>query len=293
MKKLLTGLFVVVMLMSAQSTSAQTSSTYKTYKLLSGVRTERKYSDTVDEISGQAPAPIVTNKTIYLPATFKLTKGTVGNEVIDLQIQLALLGYYNGNFDGKFGPMLKNSVVLFQKYNNLLPDGIAGIKTQQKIVDVVFSKKDQPVTISDQRVIQIGTKLSEIARIKLGETMTPEDKVEMDNFMNDPQLKKATDTFSIYMTYINEYLLEVQKDPSLTEKKSFSTGESSAIIKLFKYQLKELGYFSGSITRDFNKELETSIKKVQKDQNLDQTGKLDEKTMVVISDLTQEKIFKK
>lgn len=282
------GFFVFAVLVSAQSTFAQTLTTYKTYKALSGVRTERKYNDLIDNT-----APILVNKTVYLPSSFKLTKGMAGNEVIDLQIQLALLGYYNGNFDGKFGPMLKNSVVLFQKYNNLLPDGIAGVKTQQKVIDTVFAKKDQPVAVSDTRASQIGIKLATLARSKLEETMTPEDKAEMEKFMNDPELKKATDTFDAYMTYLSEYLLEIQKDPTLGEKKSFSLGENSAIIKLFKYQLKELGYFSGSITRDFNKELETSIKNVQKDQNLDQTGVLDEKTMGIISDLIQEKFFKK
>lgn len=55
--------------------------------------------------------------------------GSRGNEVIKIQTFLKKYGYYKGNIDGIFGTQTKNAVILFQKKNGLVADGIAGPKT--------------------------------------------------------------------------------------------------------------------------------------------------------------------
>ena len=37
----------------------------------------------------------------------------------DIQTSLKAQGYYNGNIDGKYGPLTKNAVIDFQEDNNL------------------------------------------------------------------------------------------------------------------------------------------------------------------------------
>lgn len=48
--------------------------------------------------------------------------------------------FYNGPIDNKFGPVLENSVILFQKENGLTPDGIIGAKTYEKFAELGFKK---------------------------------------------------------------------------------------------------------------------------------------------------------
>ena len=46
-----------------------------------------------------------------------------------MQIVLKSYGYYEGKIDGLFGPISSNSLVSFQKNNNIDPDGIVGSQT--------------------------------------------------------------------------------------------------------------------------------------------------------------------
>jgi len=48
---------------------------------------------------------------------------------IMMQIVLKSYGYYEGKIDGLFGPISSNSLVSFQKNNNIDPDGIVGSQT--------------------------------------------------------------------------------------------------------------------------------------------------------------------
>ena len=56
-------------------------------------------------------------------------KGSVGNEVIQIQKKLKQWGYYNGDIDGIYGSKTKSAVEKFQKKNGLKVDGIAGTNT--------------------------------------------------------------------------------------------------------------------------------------------------------------------
>jgi len=55
--------------------------------------------------------------------------GSVGQNVALLQIVLYTLGYYDGSFDGKFGPQMKIAVETFQVRNGLKVDGKVGQET--------------------------------------------------------------------------------------------------------------------------------------------------------------------
>ncbi|NFI54514.1 hypothetical protein FDA52_16485 [Clostridium botulinum] len=64
-----------------------------------------------------------------------LKKGSQGRNVKLLQNNLKILGYDPYSSDGLFGLNTYNALVSYQKDNNLIPDGIVGEKTINKIIN--------------------------------------------------------------------------------------------------------------------------------------------------------------
>ena len=65
---------------------------------------------------------------------FTLYVGDTGSEIWNSQIVLHNLGYYNGEFDGKFGNQLRASIITFQKENGLKETGSLNKKTYDAIM---------------------------------------------------------------------------------------------------------------------------------------------------------------
>jgi len=62
-----------------------------------------------------------------------LQDGDRGSDVLLVQKRLAELGYYTGELDGFFGPILKGAVIAFQRDNGLTVDGLVGWSTFQRL----------------------------------------------------------------------------------------------------------------------------------------------------------------
>ncbi len=60
--------------------------------------------------------------------------GDSGSEIWNSQVILYDLGYYDGEFDGKFGNQLRESIIQFQKDNGLKETGSLNQKTYDKIL---------------------------------------------------------------------------------------------------------------------------------------------------------------
>lgn len=69
-----------------------------------------------------------------------LKTGINGQDVNEIQGFLKDEGFYGGAIDGKFGPVLENAVIVFQKKYGLTPDGIIGAKTYDKFAELGFKK---------------------------------------------------------------------------------------------------------------------------------------------------------
>ncbi|GIO28472.1 spore cortex-lytic enzyme [Ornithinibacillus bavariensis] len=65
-----------------------------------------------------------------------IQRGAVGNDVIELQARLQYIGYYRGKIDGVFGWGTYWALRNFQNDYGLDIDGLAGLKTRQKLVSV-------------------------------------------------------------------------------------------------------------------------------------------------------------
>ncbi|PLT34854.1 spore cortex-lytic enzyme [Bacillus sp. V5-8f] len=63
-----------------------------------------------------------------------IQRGAVGDDVIELQARLQNIGYYNGKIDGVYGWGTYWALRNFQKDFGLPIDGLAGLKTRQKLV---------------------------------------------------------------------------------------------------------------------------------------------------------------
>ncbi|MFC0612367.1 spore cortex-lytic enzyme [Scopulibacillus daqui] len=63
-------------------------------------------------------------------------RGSVGNDVIELQARLQYIGFYRGKIDGVFGWGTYWALRNFQEKFGLKVDGLAGLKTRQKLVAV-------------------------------------------------------------------------------------------------------------------------------------------------------------
>jgi len=67
----------------------------------------------------------------FSPFTQSMSTGSRGSQVTKLQAFLAAepIIYPSGSTDGKFGPMTRHAVAMFQDFMNLVPDGYAGRNT--------------------------------------------------------------------------------------------------------------------------------------------------------------------
>ncbi|MEM7817114.1 MAG: peptidoglycan-binding domain-containing protein [Candidatus Aenigmatarchaeota archaeon] len=55
-----------------------------------------------------------------------------------MQRALRNAGFYKGPIDGKIGPQTKNAIKEFQKANGLVPDGVVGRRTWEKLSKYLY-----------------------------------------------------------------------------------------------------------------------------------------------------------
>lgn len=70
-----------------------------------------------------------------------------GEDVLRLQEELKQMGFYVGKLDGVFGPKTRQAVTLYQRANNINPDGVVGQVTRDSLADNVstlVAKSDVP-----------------------------------------------------------------------------------------------------------------------------------------------------
>jgi hypothetical protein len=68
-----------------------------------------------------------------MPVATLLKSGSVGGDVLELQVRLAALGFSPGPIDGDFGPMTEQAVLNFQAANGLMVDGVVGLETRRAL----------------------------------------------------------------------------------------------------------------------------------------------------------------
>ena len=99
------------------------------------------YSGKPKNASGKAEKVTVVSP--VAGATMK--QHATGDAVSELQTQLKVMGYYDGNVTGTFDLATKKAVIAFQKKNGLTADGVAGGDTLKKLYSAgALGKEDTP-----------------------------------------------------------------------------------------------------------------------------------------------------
>ncbi len=92
------------------------------------------FDNTEDLVTDATPAPTIGNVNF----SKKLSRGSTGSKVKQLQTKLTELGFYTGPISGNFMNQTKDAVSAFQKHNALTVDGIVGKETW----DMIFNNQD-------------------------------------------------------------------------------------------------------------------------------------------------------
>ncbi|MDP8934770.1 MAG: peptidoglycan-binding protein [Cyanobacteriota bacterium] len=92
---------------------------------------------------GNINSPIAQTGAIVRPA---LKLGSRGDEVIELQAALKLLGFYTGTVDGIFSQSTARAVSQFQETAGLAPDAIVGQDTWNRLFPADPSAIENPIT---------------------------------------------------------------------------------------------------------------------------------------------------
>ena len=114
--------------------------------------------ETYDAIIVAEAAPKEQEKESFTP----IKRGDSGDLVVEIQKQLAALGYLTSSADGKFGPATERAVVNFQEANHLSSTGIVDESSYNKLFSSDAVRYVAPVLTPDAEVsnADVGTRSS-------------------------------------------------------------------------------------------------------------------------------------
>lgn len=238
-------------------------------------------------VNTATPSPTPTASTV-------LKQGTSGQEVRNLQTQLKKLGYYTGTVDGDFGEATKNAVIAFQKANKLTADGVAGLKTLEKLATSSVTAKP---TVTPTPKATATPKVSENTYLKVGSSgssvKTMQERLIALGYLNgtatgkfDTVTEQAVIAFQkrnvSYSDGVAGYQTLTALYKSSAKKASTSAGiigislkegaKNTDAVKTLQRRLKNLGYYTGTIDGDFGEGTTLAVKAFQKGNGLNADG---------------------
>ena len=197
-------------------------------------------SSTSSSSSSEKTASTKTTTTTATDDGF-LRNGSSGSKVEKLQERLQELGYYNGSIDGDFGDLTEAAFKLFQKTAGLFEDGIAG-----NDADILYSD-DAPAYVKEEEEVIAKKKDTELAETGVQE--------------ETPAAEEATEAA-----------------PAEDATVSYALGDFADEVALIQERLNTLGYLEATPDGSFGAQTETAVKGFQKNNELVETGVVDEVT---------------
>ncbi len=92
----------------------------------------------------------VTQPTTQPEASFLLQTGSTGDAVRELQNQLKVVGFYQGDITGIFDQVTEEAVKLFQQQHQLIADGLATTRTIEKLEEEATKKLMPVITLPSE-----------------------------------------------------------------------------------------------------------------------------------------------
>ena len=172
-----------------------------------------------------------------------LKYGSEGEDVKELQTRLTMLGYYTGKISGNFLEGTQNGIKQFQKNNGLEITGIADPLTQEAVFsDGAVGRHDVEET---------------------SPTPTP---------YND---------MSWYLVDENDTGIPMPEAP-VAYQGELKKGSKNDAVKALQERMQQLGYFDGPISGNYQDKTAKAVKKIQEQNGMTVTGKVDDTTWNLI-----------
>ncbi len=188
-----------------------------------------------------------TQTVLYSAMYRPLRYGSTGDDVKALQTRLMELGYYKGKISGNYLEGTQSGIRSFQEKAGLTANGVADPGTQEALFDPKAVGKNDGEAVSESA------------------TPIPDEN----NFLVDD----------------NETALEngvVMADEPVDFTKVLKSGSSGSLVKQLQTRMAHLGYYDGPISGNFAKKTLRAVKKIQKQNGMEATGRVDEATWNVI-----------
>ena len=142
MKKFFVLLMAVVMCLStvAFASEYEGKTTEELIEIIEGLEAE------IASLRGETPEETAEPEPTEVPEYIELTKGSKGQEVVNMQKRLIELGYLTGSADGSYGNGTAGAVSKFQSQHNLSATGTADVDTQK----LLFSDEAQQAIVYEK-----------------------------------------------------------------------------------------------------------------------------------------------
>ena len=243
-----------------------------------------------------------------------LELGSRGAEVVELQSRLKKLGYYTGNVDGDFGDSTRLAVRAFQSNNGLTVDGRVGAGTSAKLFSSSAKSATPKPTVkpteAPSATLQMGSTGERVVRLQsrlktLGyyngnvdgdfgaatrdavrafqrqNGLTVDGKVGQTTWdkINGNSKTAAPSTVATPVPENVYVLVTPAPDGSYV---TLQRGHYGSLVRELQQELKDQGYFNGTVDGYFGESIEVAVKKLQRAKGLQEDGKAGHATQRVL-----------
>lgn len=218
-----------------------------------------------------------------------------------VQTMLKELGYYTGEITGKVGSKTEAAIKKFQKEYDLTADGVAGPNTVARLKAVYADKGGSTASSSSSsgsslRLGSTGTKVRDLQQnlttlgyywADITGSFGSKTEAAVKNFQQKNNLTVDGVAGSKTLSAIAS-AVERKGGSSSGSSSNYPTGTTlkldsqGAAVTQLQTDLKQLGYYYGSITGNFGDKTEDAVKEFQKDKRLPADGVAGSKTLAAV-----------
>lgn len=265
----------------------------------------------IDEIPTDAEAlPMNGDLTEEIVEARDLQSGDEGDDVLELQIRLTELYYYEGTLSGHFGEATRNAVLSFQEDFELDVTGVADQETQSMLFaaqyrPLRYGSDGEDVKALQTRLTDLGYYTGKISGNYLEATQTAIRQFQANNglgedgiadvgtqevlFSGDALSKNNVAVPTATPRPGSGFLVDddaegdgLYIDAYVAYSRKLKNGSTGTLVKQLQTRLTELGYYTGPISGNFLGKTTTAVKKFQKQNGLTANGTVEEDTWNLI-----------
>jgi peptidoglycan hydrolase-like protein with peptidoglycan-binding domain len=251
------------------------------------------YGTLSGDINGGNAEEETIPSSVPMPATLRdLSLNRQGSDVESLQTRLTELGYYAGRISGSYGELTRAAVEAFQRANGLTADGIAGVRTQTKMYadtavpasgtetdtstvpdtdtsgvsyqTLKVGMKNEAVRQMQQKLKDLGYYSGTVSGNFGNVTWEAVRKFQKAKGLTADGVAGQKTLEQLYGTPSSGTEQPPQTDTSGDSSQVLKVGMKSDAVKQMQQKLKDLGYYSGTVSGNFGNVTWEAVRKFQK-----------------------------